>query len=162
MRGIIIKRGVCNKMKKIICLLLSVIMTLSVFSLATSAAMPEDNSVMPLYNNVISANCSLTIDSQTRVATVLIRYSGMSGISIEAEIISYMESYSESSGKWRRMDIGTTGDQWVDESTSRIFSNTHTTTIHYPGTYRAVAVFTISRSGGATDVITLTSEDTFP
>lgn len=91
------------------------------------------DTAMPLWKNVASVSLTFVI-SETGKATVRYTVTASSGSgNIQAKV--YLERKSII---WRRVNIGRSGNEWTDESSSRYLSGTHSVNLKEDGTYRAV------------------------
>ena len=144
-------------MKKLIIIIITLGLLSSIFSITTSAAIKDDE-IAPLYNNVLLEKTTFTIDSNGN-AIISLLYRGKTGANSTAVITSKIQK--NVSGTWVDVDNGQSNNQWVDESTSTVFSLNHSVQLTSRGTYRAVVVYEISGTGGATDVIERTIEKTY-
>ena len=143
-------------MKKLISVILIVV---SLFTLACPAfaAVPEE--ITPLYNNVVSASCGLTISSSGN-ATVTLNYKGINGVTTSATVETYIQKKTLGL-VWTTVNIGQPNNKWVDTVTGVSPTIRHYAQLDSTGTYRAVAKFTISGTGGTADVISKTSTYTY-
>ncbi len=145
-------------MKKIITAILLLTLMCTLLSFNALAAMPDDEIVMPLYNNTATTNTTFTISSGGS-AMVKVFYRGYSGVTTGGTITTKIQKYV--SGSWQDVDIGMPNNEWVDVSTSVFFTKTHTVQLQSTGIYRAVVEYVISGSGGSDDVINETVEYTY-
>lgn len=140
-------------MKKLICLLLSLI---SLFAFAMPAFAEQSEVTMPYYTNATTVSTELQI-SNTGVATVNVYCVGKVGTT-SINVTYYLEKQNGSS--WSRVDIGTTNDQWTHTVSTRVLSQTKTAQLYSSGTYRVTAVFKVTISS-LTETITATDMATF-
>lgn len=118
-------------------------------------AVTDDEPTVPYYINAASANVNLVIDD-SGLATIKSTCRGISGTtSIHAT--TYLEK--KVNGTWSRVDIPEANDQWINSTSSRIFSTTNTHQLTATGNYRAVTVFVVT--AGSAETITVTSEATY-
>lgn len=125
---------------------------------ATETSTNEQDEIVLYYNNTSSASTVLTISSSGR-ATATLSYTGVSGVTSGATIVSYLEAQVGS--MWTRVSNGQTNNQWVDTSTSVSYNTSHSLSLSGRGKYRVRATYTIRGSGGAADVITQYSYATY-
>ena len=111
--------------------------------------------IVPYYNNTVNANSYFTI-SEDGVATVDISYHGVSDITTGATITTKIQKRTLGL-IWTTVDIGTTDNVWIDESTSVTFSTSHSVKLKSKGTYRVAVDFVIRGTGGANDEISQTA-----
>lgn len=145
-------------MRKILSLIICVVLLGCVFAIGTSAAVPDESAVMPCYNNTIMTKSNFNID-ENGVATVTVSYFGYNGVTLGGKITTKIEKLI--SGNWVTVNIGTTDNTWIDESSSVNFRTTHTVQLTSSGTYRAVIEYRVWGNGGAEDVIPATIEKTY-
>lgn len=127
------------------------IMCLFVIPLSPVSAATEEG-IMPRYNNVSSATANASISDSGKL-TITYKYNGSSSITTKAVITTYIEKKFLGLF-WRRVDIGTTDDQWVDTINDYRYTGTRTYQLSSTGTYRITVVYKIYGSGGAADEIT--------
>ena len=143
-------------MKKMLLLILTLSLFVGAFTVSASAVGMGDE-ISPWYNNVSLEKTTFTIDSSgNAIISLLYRAKSTSNSAIITSKIQ-----KNVSGVWVDVDINQANNQWVDTSTSTIFTNTHTTQLTSRGTYRAVVVYEISGNGGAPDVIERIIEKTY-
>lgn len=138
-------------MKKIITIALVLIMLLTMSSITVFA---NDYSVMPCYNNTISANVHFDID-ENGLADLSLRYIGYQNCATSGTITSKIQK----KGLLGWSDVS--GASWVDECTGFMYSANHSYQLTSSGTYRLVYEFVIRGTGGADDVISDTIEKTY-
>lgn len=91
------------------------------------------DAAMPSWENVASVSLTFVI-SETGKATIRYTVTAASGSgNIQAKV--YLERKSII---WRRVNIGRSGNEWTDESSSRYLSGAHSVNLKDDGTYRAV------------------------
>lgn len=152
---IILRGG--DKMKKMVLILIFSMLFSSFISISTSAA-AYDEEIMPWYNNVTNIVVTLTIGSNGN-ATLKVSYVGSRNVTTHARITSKIQQ--NLSGTWVDININQPNNEWIDESTSSVFTKNHSVQLTSHGTYRAVVVYEISGTGGATDVIERIIEKTY-
>ena len=144
-------------MKRFVTFFITFVFCIACFGITVNAAAREDI-VLPMYNNTAVATTTFNIN-ENGVASVSVSYGGKYGQSVSAVITSKIQK--NESGTWVDVDIDQPNNQWVDESSMSFYSTTHTHQLTSRGTYRAVVVYEISGTGGATDVIERTIEKTY-
>ena len=118
-----------------------------VFGLTTPALAAEaDTLVSPRYSNAISASAHLNINSNG-LATISINCSGKSSVTSISAVYYLEKQYI---GSWKRVDIGTTDDEWACYTSSTTLSRLRTFQLTDPGNYRLVAEFTVRASSTET------------
>lgn len=135
-------------MKKIIAIILSVVVVLSV----TITAFADD--ILVYSNNVSSTSTSFTISSSGK-ATVSNNYTGRSGVTKSATITTKVQK------KVGLIWVTVSGGSWTDTSTAINYSKNHSVQLSSKGTYRAYVKFVISGIGGSDDEITKKLEKTY-
>ena len=135
-------------MKKIIAVILCFV---TLFSATITA---YASSIQPYSNNVDTTKTTFVISS-TGKATVSNTYSGITGTTKSAEIVTKVQK--KVGLIWITVDDGS----WTDNSTATNFSKSHSVQLSSKGTYRAHVVFTISGTGGSDDKITKNVEKTY-
>lgn len=128
-------------MKKLFAVCLCIV---TLFS-ATITAYASD--IHPYSNNVDTTKTAFVISS-TGKATVSNTYSGITGTTTSAEIVTKVQK------KVGLIWVTVNGGSWTDKSKSTSFSKSHSVQLSSKGTYRAHVVFTISGTGGSDDKIT--------
>ena len=144
-------------MKKFITLIVTLVLCFACLSITANAALINDT-VSPMYNNTASATTSFNI-SESGLASISVSYGGKYGTSVHSTIISKIQKYE--SGTWVDVNNNQPNNVWIDESSVLFFSKTHTHQLASRGRYRAVVVYEISGTGGATDVIERIIEKTY-
>lgn len=144
-------------MKRLFVIILATSLLIGAFSFNSSAATKEDE-IVPFYNNVMLEKTTFVIDTSGN-ATISLLYRGKSGVNSSCVIISKIQQ--NLSGTWVDININQPNNEWIDESTSSVFTKNHSVQLTSHGTYRAVVVYEISGTGGATDVIERIIEKTY-
>ena len=142
-------------MKKVITVLLLMLL-FAAFGINAFAATNEGISTCA--TNVITVITGFDI-SDSGNAEVTVKYFGYNGITQSAKITTKIERLV--GGVWSTVEIGVYDNVWIDNSTQVNYTNTHSVQLTSRGTYRAVVVYEISGTGGATDVIERTIEKTY-
>lgn len=103
-------------------------------------------SVLPVfaamnYNNTNYANlyCNTTSGGET---TVSLSYGGYDGITTGATVTTKIEKRFLGLF-WKKIDIGTTNNEWVDEFVGAYGGTTHTVQLPSSGKYRVTAEFDV-------------------
>lgn len=136
------------------------ILCLSIIPLSpVSAATATPEEIMPLYNNVGSATATININSSGKL-TIGYKYSGYSSITTKAVITTYIEKKTLGLF-WKRVDIGTTDDQWVDTIKDYRYTGSRTHQLSASGTYRVTVIYKIYGSGGSADEIKCKATDSY-
>ncbi len=116
-----------------------------------SAATVPEAEVMPCYNNVSNATVTIGISDNGKL-TINYKYIGSPSITTKAVITTYVEKKFLGLF-WRRVDIGTTDNKWVDTINDYMYVGTRTHQLSSSGTYRVTVIYKIYGSGGAADEI---------
>lgn len=111
-----------------------------------TVAFASDDGISPYFNNVVRTSTDLYIEND--IATVMVSYSGYSGVTTNAVITTKIQKRFLLVF-WQDVE----GASWTDYATGVYYSNTHSISVK-SGTYRAQVEYTIYGSGGAADVIT--------
>lgn len=135
-------------MKKMIAVILSVVILL------TTTITAYAGSIQLYSNNVLTTNTTFSISS-SGLATVKNTYSGITGTTKSAEIVTKVQK------KVGLIWVTVSNGSWTDTSTATSFSKSHSVQLSSKGTYRAHVVFTISGTGGSDDKITKNVEKTY-
>lgn len=138
-------------MKKLIAIILSMSLALSLvgFCFAEGEEPPVTEEIIEEYSNILGASTSLTISSSgtASITVECLGYSGTTHITTK----TYLERWTGSG--WSRVSIN--GASQIEDGTSgSSFSHVYTTTVG-SGTYRATAVFTVTR--GTVETVTIRS-----
>lgn len=134
------------------------IMCLFVVPLSPVSAATEEG-VMPRYNNVNLATGTISINDSGKL-TITYKYTGSPSITTKAVITTYIEKKFLGLF-WRRVDIGTTDDQWVDTINNYMYNGSRTYQLSSSGTYRVTIIYKIYGSGGAADEIECQAQDSY-
>lgn len=124
-----------------------------------SAATAPEAEVMPCYNNVNLATGTISINDSGKL-TITYKYTGSPSITTKAVITTYIEKKFLGLF-WRRVDIGTTDDQWVDTINNYMYNGSRTYQLSSSGTYRVTIIYKIYGSGGAADEIECQAQDSY-
>ena len=111
------------------------------------------------YNNTTSATLNCSIDSSGRLSAAL-SVVGKLGKTSRIGVELYVEK-KVLLVFWKKVDIGCPNNIWTDSVNATNYSNTFQTDLSSTGTYRTTVTYTVSGSGGADDVITLTDTKTY-
>lgn len=139
-------------MKKVVALILVVLTLTLTMTFPAAAIKVPGNEVSPCYNNTNVANVSLYISS-SGFATVSINCNGISGVT--TKIVAETKLERKFGLLWLDVDSAT----WTDTVFGNVLRKSHTFQLNKNATYRAKTKFTVSGSGGANDVFTMTSTD---
>ena len=143
-----------NIVKRIICFTVMCIVLISSFSFIVSA-----QEVMPCYNNVVSAESSVTISS-SGMMEITNSFLGSTSVFSKAVITTYVEKRFLGIF-WTKVDIGQTNDEWIDTIYTNVYSGTHSVQLPSTGTYRTTVEYVIYGSGGSADTITKEIEKSY-
>lgn len=146
-----------NTPKRLISLVLANVLLFLIFAAPASAAIAD--TVAPCYNNVDTANTSVTISS-SGVITINNRYTGTQSVTTKAIITTYIEK-KVLGLFWSRVEIGETDDEWVDVIYNYQYSGSHSYQLESTGTYRVTVEYVIYGSGGSADTITKEIEKSY-
>ena len=138
-------------MKKIAALVLAVTL-LTAMCIPVSAA---ENNTQPFYINTNQAKVVLGL-SDSGLADIGVTCLANSNAT-KIQITTYLEKLVGST--WVRVSIGQTNNQWTASTTESYLIKAYSKQLSSTGTYRAVAVFTVS--GTQSETFTLYSEDTY-
>lgn len=115
--------------------------------------------VTPRYNNVNSATTNMGISTSGKLS-ITYKVNGYSSITTKIVITTYIEKKFLGLF-WRRVDIGTTDDQWVDTINDYRYTGSRTHQLSSSGTYRVTVVYKIYGSGGSADEIEYQATDSY-
>lgn len=124
-----------------------------------SAAIADGNEIMPLYNNVSSATANISINNSGKL-TITYQYYGSSAVTTKAVITTYIEKKTLGLF-WKRVDIGTTDDEWVDTKYDPSYNGSRTYQLSSTGTYRVTVNYKIYGTGGSADEIKCQAQDSY-
>lgn len=116
-----------------------------------SAAIAQQEEIMPLFNNVSTVNLTVGINDSGKM-TITYKYTGSSGVTTHAVITSYIEKRTLGVF-WTRVENGQTDNQWVDTVEGYSATGTRTCQLSETGTYRVTAIYEVYGSGGSADEI---------
>ncbi len=134
--------------------------TVSTLSLILTLFKPVfADEITPYYNNTSTVSGNFSINDNG-LANIKYQYIGISDITTKAVITSYLEKKTLGLF-WRRVDIGTTDDEWVDTINKSSYSGSRTHQLSSTGKYRVTIIYTIYGSGGSADEITKQYEATY-
>ncbi len=142
-------------MKKFIKRILAVTLMLSLFItpiFSVSAATIPEEEVMPLYNNTVSANTTMSISSSGKM-TISYNLIGISSKTTKIVITTYIEK-KKLGLFWSRVDNGQPDKQWVTTINSFKYTGSRSYQLSSSGTYRVTVKYKVYGSGGAADEIT--------
>lgn len=139
--------------------IISVILALCLFVVPLSPISAAEEDIMPRYNNVSNVTASVGINDSGKLS-ITYKYSGSPEITTKAVITTYIEKKFLGLF-WRRVDIGTTNDEWVDTINDYMYVGTRTHQLSSSGTYRVTIIYKIYGSGGSADEIELQKTDSY-
>lgn len=137
-------------MKKTITIAMVIIMLLTM-NVTTFA---NDYEVMPCFNNTITTSTHFTID-ENGLATIGLRYVGYQNCATSATISCKIQK----KGFFGWSDVSEAS--WVYECSSYMYNTSLTFQLTSTGTYQLVYEYVIRGTGGADDVITGTTQETY-
>lgn len=147
-----------KQLKRLLVMVLTLCLSIVSFcSVSAYAATQEE--ITPYYNNTASTTTTMSISSSGKM-TIGYKYSGYSSITTKAVITTYIEKKTLGLF-WKRVDIGTTNDEWVDTIKDYRYSGSRTYQLSSSGTYRVTVVYKIYGSGGSADEITYQEKDSY-
>lgn len=133
---------------------------LAVLTLVMSIFVPLNKaSAATTYNNTNRANLYASVSSNGRLSASL-SVLGIKGITTKIEVSLYVEKRILGLF-WSRVDIGCDDNVWEDSTTNYYYNNTFSCDLSSTGTYRVTVTYTVSGTGGASDVITKTDTVTY-
>lgn len=141
-------------MTKRLKVLVSAILVLCLFIVPLSpVSAATQEGVTPRYNNVSNVTASVGINDSGKLS-ITYKYSGSPEITTKAVITTYIEKKFLGLF-WKRVDIGTTDNKWVDTIYDYIYAGTRSHQLSSSGTYRVTIIYKIYGSGGSADEIEL-------
>ena len=111
------------------------------------------------YNNTVDSDLSCTVNSSGLLQASM----SVTGIKGKTSCIA-VELYVQKRILglfWKKVDIGCPNNIWTDSTTNTTYSHVFSHSLTSTGTYRVTVTYTVSGSGGADDVITLTDTVTY-
>lgn len=114
-----------------------------------------ENSIQPYYINTNQAKVLMGIDDDG-LASINVTCIGNSNAT-RIQITTYIEKLVGST--WVRVSIGQVNNQWTASTTARYLAKNYSHQLTTAGSYRAVAVFTVS--GSTSETFTLYCEATY-
>lgn len=138
-------------MRKIVAFLLATTLLLSM-CISVSAA---ESAPQPRYINTNQAKVVMSINDEG-LASITVSCIGNSNAT-RIQITTYIEKQVGSS--WVRVNNGQTNNQWTASTTNSYLVKAYSHQLNSTGTYRAVAIFTVS--GTQSETFTLYSEDIY-
>ena len=142
-------------MKKILSIIVCTVICFSIFS---CVALAYDGGVVPYLNETYVTTSVLSFDASGN-ATIENKFVGLPGVTTSVTITTKIQQ-KFLLFFWRDVDIGVSGNQWVDTSTDVRFTCSHSVSLP-SGTYRAVVTYTVYGTGGEPDVITEYAEASY-
>ncbi len=123
-----------------------------------AASVSDSDIIMPLYNNTSSASVTFTISS-SGLATISLYCQGYTDVTTKITAYTYIQLQTGSS--WVTISNGQSNNQWVDTVSGSRLVTSHTLQLTSSGTYKAVVVYNVDGTGGATDIIGKSSTKTY-
>ena len=111
------------------------------------------------YNNTTFTNLTCSVSS-AGVLSANMTVTGIKGTTSGIAVELYVQKRILGLF-WKKVDIGCPNNIWTDSTTSTTYSHVFTHTLTSTGTYRVTVTYTVSGSGGADDVITMTDTVTY-
>lgn len=140
--------------------IISALLILCLFMVPLSpVSAATEEGIMPRYNNVSTVTGAMSINDSGKM-TITYRYTGSSSITTKAVITTYIEKKFLGLF-WKRVDIGTTDDQWVDTINDYKYAGSRTYQLSSSGTYRVTIIYKIYGSGGSADEIEVQKTDSY-
>lgn len=128
------------------------------FQITANSVQAADDVAVPYLNNTMRATTSVTI--KNGVLHFNNQCAGFSNLTTRIRVTSQIER--KAGGLlWTTVDTGTPNNQWVDTVYGYDFNKAHSFKLPSKGTYRVVAIFRVSGSGGPDDVIRNNAEKTY-
>ena len=118
-----------------------------------------DEGIMPRFNNVSTVTTNMSISNSGKM-TITYKYSGAESITTKAVITTYIEKKFLGLF-WKRVDIGTTDNKWVDTINDYMYVGSRTHQLSSSGTYRVTVVYKIYGTGGSADEIEYQAKDSY-
>lgn len=139
---------------------ISALLILCLFTVSVSpVSAATEEGIMPRYNNVAMVTGAMSINDSGKMS-ITYKYTGSSSVTTKAVITTYIEKKFLGLF-WKRVDIGTTNDQWVDTINDYRYTGTRTYQLSSSGTYRVTIIYKIYGSGGAADEIEMQKTDSY-
>ena len=136
------------------------VFALAVLLLAMSIYVPLNKAAAATtYNNTTNTGLTCSISSAGRLTANLL-VTGIKGRTTRIQAELYVEKRFLLVF-WSRVAIGYPNDLWTDSVNSYNYSNTFSTDLSSTGTYRVTVTYTVSGTGGADDIITMTQIETY-
>lgn len=147
-------------MTKRLKVLVSAILVLCLFIVPLSpVSAATDEGIMPRFNNVSTVTTNMGINDSGKM-TITYKYFGDASITTKAVITTYIEKKFLGLF-WKRVDIGTTDNKWVDTINDYMYVGSRTHQLSSSGTYRVTVVYKIYGSGGSADEIEYQAKDSY-
>lgn len=138
-----------TKIKKSVTLLMLIcILCMSITSPSRSAK------AAMTYNNTMNANLFANVTSGGCLNATL-NVMGINGKTNRIDVSLYVEKRILGLF-WIKVNIGCDNNIWTDSTTNYYYSGSFSKNLTSTGTYRITVTYTVSGSGGPSDVITLT------
>lgn len=140
------KRGIC-----LILLLCTVFMTLGGYCKKANAATTFNNTIHADLSSYVTStgklHSTLTVDGKKNITSLI-----EADLYVEKRVLLIF---------WTRVNIGYPNNTWHDSTTNYLYSNYFEFQLSDTGTYRITVTYTVSGSGGASDVINCTNTVTY-
>ncbi len=139
---------------------ISAVLILCLFVIPLSpVSAATDEGITPRFNNVATITSAMSINDSGKM-TISYKYSGAESITTKAVITTYIEK-KYLGLFWRRVDIGTVDDEWVDTIYDYMYAGTRVHQLSASGTYRVTVVYKIYGSGGSADEVEYQATDSY-
>lgn len=136
------------------------LLMLAMLTLVMSIFVPLNKaSAATTYNNTTKATLSASIES-TGCLSASLYVMGIKGKTTSIDVSLYVEKRILGVF-WSRIDIGCTNNIWHDSTTNYYYTHIFSHNLNSTGTYRVTVTYTVSGTGGSSDVITLTDTVTY-
>ena len=137
-------------MKRVLTVILTTIM---LFAMGATA-FADDYGVAPCYNNIVSTDTRLTIDSNG-LAKISLSYVGYDNYTTGATITYKLQKKTW----WWWNDVG--GASWTEETTEASYTKTRNYQLSAGGTYQLVYEYVIRGTSADNDVVSGTTEASY-
>ncbi len=137
-------------MKKLLTLALAIIMLFGM----VLPVLAIETEVTPYYNNTARTKARFQIET-TGEAVVTLTFSGYASVTTGATLTSKVQKLV--SNNWQDVN----GASWIDEYEGVRTTIQHSIQLTSPGTYRLVYEFEVRGTGGGSDIISGTIEDSY-
>lgn len=148
-----------KKQGKILQVAVALLLTFCMLFVPSLSTLAADEEIMPLYNNVISVDTYMSIDSDGW-ATIRYKYFGEPSKISHVKITTYLEKQNLFFF-WFRTDIGEPNDEWIETKYQSSYSGSRSLYLTPSGTYRVTVIYEVTGTDGTTETIKQTSTDSF-